>query len=160
SPLAALSLGGLPRADTYIAPGKPQQNAFIESFHGRPATNCSTRRCSPLSLVEIGAIELHPWNCTVDDIEHPDMIVFDLDPGEKVEGVFVRDTALKLRELLDAEGLDTWPKLTGGKGIHVMVPIERGLTHDEAHAYARDIAERLAGTAPDRYTTNAALAKR
>jgi len=73
-----------------------------------------------LGLVEIGAVELHPWNCTVEDIEHPDVLVFDLDPGDGVEWSFVRETALRLRELLKTEGHDSWPKLTGGKGVHVM----------------------------------------
>jgi DNA primase len=53
-----------------------------------------------LGLVEIGAVELYPWNSTVDDLEHPDVLVFDLDPGEGVECSFVRETALRLRELL------------------------------------------------------------
>jgi DNA primase len=71
-------------------------------------------------------IELHPWNCTVDDIEHPDVLIFDLDPGEGVEWSFVRETALRLREMLKSEGHEgTWPKLTGGKGVHVMVPLQR-----------------------------------
>jgi bifunctional non-homologous end joining protein LigD len=114
-----------------------------------------------LGLLEIGAVELHPWNSTVDDIEHPDVLVFDLDPGEGVEWAFVKDTALALRELLRTEGHeDTWPKLTGGKGVHVMVPIERGMTHDQAHAHCKRLVDRLAATDPARYTTSATLAKR
>jgi len=78
-----------------------------------------------LGLIEIGAVELDPWNSAVDDIEHPDVLVLDLNPGESVEWTFVRETALRLRELLNSEGHDnSWPKLTGGKGVHVMVPIE------------------------------------
>jgi bifunctional non-homologous end joining protein LigD len=113
-----------------------------------------------LGLVEIGVVEVHPWNATVDDIEHPDRLVFDLDPGEGIAWDFVIETALALRDLLDREGLPSWPKLTGGKGLHLMVPIERGLTHDEAHAYARNIAECLAATQPDRLVTSASLARR
>jgi bifunctional non-homologous end joining protein LigD len=114
-----------------------------------------------LGLVEIGAVELHPWNCTVEDIEHPDVLVFDLDPGDGVEWSFVRETALRLRELLKSEGhTNAWPKLTGGKGVHLMVPIARGMTHDQAHAYCKALAERVAHTNPARYTTSAALAKR
>jgi bifunctional non-homologous end joining protein LigD len=60
---------------------------------------------------------------------------------------------LLLRETLEDEGYDSWPKLTGGKGLHLMVPIEPGISHDEARAYCRGIAERMARTAPDRYTT-------
>jgi bifunctional non-homologous end joining protein LigD len=68
---------------------------------------------------------------------------------------------LRLRGLLKSEGHNnSWPKLTGGKGVHVMVPIEQSMTHDEAHAYCKRLAWRLAATDPDRYTTSAALAKR
>ena len=76
-----------------------------------------------LGLVEIGAVELHPWNATVDDIEHADRIVIDLDPGEGVAWEFVVETALAMRELMKSEGLESWPKLTGSKGIHVMAPL-------------------------------------
>jgi bifunctional non-homologous end joining protein LigD len=113
-----------------------------------------------LGLVEIGAVELHPWNATVDDIEHADQIVFDLDPGEAVAWDFVKDTALALRELLQSEGLSSWPKLTGGKGIHVMVPLDRLMTHDVAHQYSKDIARRLERQDPSRYTIAANLAAR
>src|SRR5205085_8512546 len=69
-----------------------------------------------LGLVEMGAVELHPWGSTIDDIEHPDTLVLDLDPDPDLEWDFVVETALKLREVFDEERLPTWPKLTGGKG--------------------------------------------
>ncbi|HET9448207.1 MAG TPA: DNA ligase D, partial [Steroidobacteraceae bacterium] len=86
-----------------------------------------------LGLVEIGVIELHPWNATVDDIEYADRLVFDLDPGAGVTWNFVSETAFALRDMLRAEGHTSWPKLTGGKGLHIVVPLEyeRKLSHDE-----------------------------
>jgi len=69
-----------------------------------------------LGLVEIGAAELHPWDASIDNIEHADMVVFDLDAGEEVSWEFVIETALTLRRKLKDEGLEPWPKLTGGKG--------------------------------------------
>lgn len=113
-----------------------------------------------LGLVDIGVVEIHPWQATVDDVEHPDLLVFDLDPGEGIEWDFVVETAFRLRDLLDQEGLDSWPKLTGGKGLHLMVPIKPTMAWNPAHDYAREIAERLASTDPDRYTTSAALSDR
>ena len=104
-----------------------------------------------LGLVEIGAVEIHPWNAAVDDLEHPDTLVLDLDPGHGVEWQFVIDTALRLKEMLDDEGLESWPKLTGGKGIHLMMPIEPDLTHNEARGYAKSVAQRIADTDPKRY---------
>ena len=107
-----------------------------------PCTSCTSRsakvaRASAvwvdsveglLGLVQMDAVELHPWAATVDDIERPNRLIFDLDPGEEVAWAFVVDTALKLRTMLEDEGLRPWPKLTGGKGIHLMAPIEPSLT--------------------------------
>jgi bifunctional non-homologous end joining protein LigD len=113
-----------------------------------------------LGLVEIGAVELHPWNASIDDIEHPDMLVFDLEPGEGVAWEFVIETALRLRRMLEDEGLKPWPKLTGGKGLHLMAPLDATIDHDAARAYAKRMAQRLAATAPDRYTLGAAPERR
>jgi bifunctional non-homologous end joining protein LigD len=100
------------------------------------------------------------WAATVDDIEHADMLVFDLDPGEGVAWDFVIAAALRMRELLEKEGLAPWPKLTGGKGLHLVAPLPGKLTHDAAHAYARRLAQRLASTDRESYITSAALARR
>jgi bifunctional non-homologous end joining protein LigD len=113
-----------------------------------------------LGLTEIGAVELHPWNATVDDIERADTMVIDLDPGSGIEGSFIVDTALTLRELLHQEGFECWPKLTGGKGIHVMIPLETPISHDASHRRSREIAEHLASLDPDRLTLSAAFAAR
>jgi bifunctional non-homologous end joining protein LigD len=113
-----------------------------------------------LGLLEIGAVELHPWNARIDDIERRDMLVFDLDPGEGVGWEFVIDTALRLRRMLKAEGLEPWPKLTGGKGLRLMAPLDRTIDHAEVRTYAKRIAKRLAASAPDRYTIAAAPEKR
>jgi bifunctional non-homologous end joining protein LigD len=113
-----------------------------------------------VGLVQIGAVELHPWNATVDDIEQADRLVFDLDPGEGIEWPFVIDTALELRRLLQDEGFKPWPKVTGGKGLHVMAPLARSMTHDRAHALSRSIAERIAAGDPARYTVSASMAAR
>jgi bifunctional non-homologous end joining protein LigD len=112
-----------------------------------------------LELVDLDAVELHPWGSTVDDIERPDSLVFVLEPGDDLDWRFVTDAALEMRALLKTEDLDSWPKLTG-TGVHVMAPIEPDLDWNEAHAYSRSIAERLAASAPDRYVTTATKAKR
>jgi bifunctional non-homologous end joining protein LigD len=97
-----------------------------------------------LGLLEMDAVELHPWAATVEDIEHPDRLVFDLDPGPDTEWDFMVETALALRAILEDEGHESWPKLTGGKGLHLLVPIEPSISHDEAREYCRGIAERIA----------------
>jgi bifunctional non-homologous end joining protein LigD len=80
-----------------------------------------------LGLLDMDVVEVHPWGATVADIERPDLLVFDLDPGEGIDWNFVVETGLALRDLLASEGLESWPKVTGGKGLHLMVPIARSL---------------------------------
>jgi bifunctional non-homologous end joining protein LigD len=113
-----------------------------------------------LGLIEMDVVEVHPWAATVDDIEHPDLLVFDLDPGAGVAWAFVIESALRLRKLLQDEGLDSWPKTTGGKGLHLMVPIDRDISHDAARLYCKRLAQRLEAADPARYTTSSAPAKR
>jgi bifunctional non-homologous end joining protein LigD len=113
-----------------------------------------------LGLVEIGAVELHPWNALVEDFEHADRIVIDLDPGEGVEWDAVVEAALRTREVLKTNGFDSWPKLTGGKGIHLMAPLERPLSHDEAHRIARRLVSELAARFPEKYILSAQARRR
>jgi bifunctional non-homologous end joining protein LigD len=108
-----------------------------------------------VGLVAMDVVEVHPWGATVDDVERPDVLVIDIDPGEGVEWGLVTDTALKLRDVFKAEGISSWPKLSGSKGIHVMAPVTPDLDWESARAYCKSIAERVATTAPRRYTTAA-----
>ncbi|MGY3564208.1 bifunctional non-homologous end joining protein LigD [Bradyrhizobium sp. USDA 4463] len=108
-----------------------------------------------LGLVQMGVVELHPWNSTVEDFEHADRIVIDLDPGEGVEWKVLTEAALELRALMKREGLDTWPKLTGGKGVHLMAPLNEPILHDQAHRIARGLCSEFAARNPNRYTLSA-----
>ncbi|MDG4876268.1 DNA ligase D [Mesorhizobium sp. WSM4935] len=108
-----------------------------------------------LGLVAMDAVELHPWNAKVDDIEHADRVVLDLDPGEGVPWDQVIEAALSLRDILEAAGLESWPKVTGGKGIHLMAPLTTRMTHDRARQLARSLAQRLVDADPDRYLLSA-----
>jgi bifunctional non-homologous end joining protein LigD len=136
------------RLDIVKADGKPGVRLWLDSVQGL------------LDLVDIGVVEVHPWPATVDDIERPDHLIFDLDPGPGIEWPFVRETALVIRELLEREGYECWPKLTGGSGLHIMAPIEPELSHKDVHAYAFDLARQVAARAPDRYTIEAGPARR
>ena len=113
-----------------------------------------------LGLVEMGAVELHPWNSMVEDIEHADRIIVDLDPGEGVPYEGVVEAALRMRDVMKAEGYDTWPKLSGGKGIHLMAPLQEKITHDQAHRLARRLVSELADRFPDEYVLSAQAARR
>ncbi|MCK1716067.1 MULTISPECIES: DNA ligase D [unclassified Bradyrhizobium] len=112
-----------------------------------------------LGLVQIGAVELHPWNSNVEDFERADRIVVDLDPGEGVAWESVAETALELRILMKREGFGTWPKLTGGKGIHLMAPLAEPMLHDQAHRIARGLVSEFAARDPGRYILSAQAAR-
>jgi bifunctional non-homologous end joining protein LigD len=105
-----------------------------------------------IACVEAKAIEFHAWGCRVDDIERPDRIAIDLDPGEGTSFADVRDGALQVRDSLASIGLESWPLLTGGKGAHVVVPIRPEAGWDEARAFASRFCAALAGLLPDRFT--------
>ena len=113
-----------------------------------------------LTCVQMGTIEFHGWGSSVEDIEKPDRLVFDLDPDEGLGFDAVKKAAVDLKQHLADMGLQTFPLLTGGKGLHVVVP----LTPEAEWPAVRDFAQRfcvaLATAEPDRFTANLAKAKR
>ncbi|WP_434212660.1 DNA ligase D [[Pseudomonas] boreopolis] len=113
-----------------------------------------------LELVQMNTLELHPWGSTVDDPEHPDRLVFDLDPGEGVGWKEVKAAARDIRARLREAGLESFVRLSGGKGLHVVVPIEPGPDWAQARDFCEAFAQALAGTAPDRYTATMSKQKR
>jgi bifunctional non-homologous end joining protein LigD len=113
-----------------------------------------------LGLVEMDVVEIHPWGATIDDIERPDLLVFDLHPGAGADWQRVSESALELREALSKEGLDSWPKLGGENDLHIMVPFDRSLEWDAARVYCKLLAREFAEAAPARYTTESGPANR
>ncbi|MGO8916807.1 MAG: non-homologous end-joining DNA ligase [Stellaceae bacterium] len=109
-----------------------------------------------LALVQIGVLELHPWGSTVQRLETPDRLIFDLDPDPSLGWTEVVEAALELRRLLQELGLESFAKTTGGKGLHVVVPLRPLIDWERLHAAARAIALLLAERAPQRYTLEAA----
>ncbi len=106
-----------------------------------------------VALVQMGVLEVHPWNARTDRPDRPDRIVFDLDPGEGLSFPDVVEAAHEVRAALDQVGLGSFAKTTGGKGIHVVVPIERTAGWDEAKAFAKALAAAFAEAQPSRYLT-------
>ncbi len=96
------------------------------------------------AAAQFGAIELHGWMARRDDLDHPDRLVFDLDPGEDVSFAMVAQAAADLREYLDALGLRTWPMVTGGKGAHLVAPLDRTLAWPDTEAFAEGFARVVA----------------
>ena len=107
-----------------------------------------------VALVQMGVLELHPWGATTADLERPDRIVLDLDPDEGVPWAQVVEGARAVHTALDDLGLCGFVKATGGKGLHVVIPIEPHADWETAKAFARYVAARLAAARPERYTTN------
>jgi bifunctional non-homologous end joining protein LigD len=113
-----------------------------------------------VACVQIGALELHPWGARIDDLERPDMMIFDLDPGPELDFDAVKLGARDVRGVLEAVGLTTFLKTTGGKGLHVVAPLTRRREWPEVKAFARAVAERMAESDPDRYVAVMAKKKR
>lgn len=107
-----------------------------------------------VALAQMDILEIHSWNSTREDVEHPNRLVFDLDPSPELPWPVVVRAARELRALLDGVGLASWPKTTGGKGLHVVVPILPEYDWVACLAASRTIAERFAATTPSAYTTN------
>jgi bifunctional non-homologous end joining protein LigD len=112
------------------------------------------------ALVQLGALEIHTWGSRADDFEHPDILVFDLDPDEAVGYQTVIDGALAVRKVFEQAKLETFVKTTGGKGLHVCVPILPDLSWDEAKDFTQRIATEMARQAPSLYVATQSKAKR
>lgn len=113
-----------------------------------------------ITLAQWGVIEVHPWGCRADDSNRPDRIVFDIDPAPGVAWSSIPDAARRLRHVLNRQGLDSWVKTSGGKGLHVVVPITRRFTWDDASAFARSIAEELQSADPKSFISTASKSAR
>ena len=104
-----------------------------------------------LALTQISAIELHPWGATEADPLHPDRLVFDLDPGDGVSFPEVVKAAHDVHDRLAALGLVSFCRTTGGKGLHVVVPVMPQADWDEAKAFCHALAETISQEQPERY---------
>jgi len=111
-------------------------------------------------LVQLGALEIHTWGSRADDFEHPDILVFDLDPDPSVGYEAVIAGALALRDIFERAKLESFVKTTGGKGLHVCLPIRPDLDWTVAKDFTANIAQGLAKSAPELYVATQAKAKR
>ncbi|MCR5870795.1 DNA ligase D [Sphingomonas sp. J344] len=112
------------------------------------------------ACVQMGTIEFHGWGSRVEDVEKPDRLVFDLDPDEGLDFAKVKTAAADLKRHLADLGLTSWPMLTGGKGVHVIVPLTPQAEWPEAKSFAERFARALAQAEPDRFTANLKKAER
>jgi bifunctional non-homologous end joining protein LigD len=115
---------------------------------------------SVIALVQLGVLEFHVWGSRADRIDRPDRLVFDLDPDPDLKWTEVVAAALLLRDRLDDLGLRSFVKTTGGKGLHVMLPIERRTAWDDAKSFTEAIASEFASEWPHRFTDNMSKKRR
>jgi bifunctional non-homologous end joining protein LigD len=113
-----------------------------------------------VSAAQLNVIEFHTWNSLASRIDKPDRIVFDLDPGEGLSWSRVQEAATLTRALLTELGLQSWLKTSGGKGLHVVVPITPRLGYDAVKAFSQAAVQHLASTIPSRFVAKSGAANR
>jgi len=113
-----------------------------------------------VSLAQMGIVEIHTWNSTAEDVERPNRLVWDLDPGPEVTWNQVVKAAERVRDVLQTLRLTSWVKTTGGRGLHVVVPLKPKRTVPECLDFSRAVSEAMASTDPHTYTTAFAKAGR
>jgi bifunctional non-homologous end joining protein LigD len=140
--------GVLPQLHEVIVPGFAEPYLYIRDLPGLVA------------MVQMGTLEIHPWGVTVERPDKPDRIIFDLDPDEGLSFDDVISAALEVRERLQRLGLESFVKTTGGKGLHVVLPVEPTGDWPTAKAFAKKLSAEMAADAPERYLTRISKAER
>ncbi|TAM51382.1 MAG: DNA ligase D [Paraburkholderia sp.] len=105
-----------------------------------------------VGVAQMGTVEVHTWNALATNIEKPDRIVFDLDPDPSLGWERMIEAAQLTRDLLAELGLQSWCKTSGGKGLHVVVPLARHAGWEDVKAFAQAAAQHMAATLPDRFS--------
>ena len=113
-----------------------------------------------LEIIQMGAIEIHPWGASVDSIDYPDRMIFDLDPAPDVPFEALKLAAQDLRKRLRHQGLESSLKCTGGKGLHVTVALAAKNTWPEVKAFGASLAGQMVSSAPEAYIATMSKAKR
>jgi len=128
--------------------GKNYEYLYIEDVKGL------------IEIIQMGAIEIHPWGASVDDIDHPDRVIFDLDPAPDVPFEAVKLAAQDLRKRLKRQGLESMLKCTGGKGLHITVPLAEKDDWESVKAFAGALAHEMVADVPSAYVATMTKAKR
>ena len=141
-------LGAHVRTFQFKNKGKTYEYLYIEDEKGL------------LEIVQMGGVELHPWGAPVDAIDFPDRMIFDLDPAPEVPFEALRLAAQDLKRRLEHTGLKSIVKCTGGKGLHVTVPLAGKDKWPAVKSFAGSLADEMVTAAPDAYIATMSKAKR
>lgn len=139
---------GMKSVDITEKSGEPEDYFYIDDLAGL------------IAGVQMGVLEFHLWGVRRDEIEKPERLIFDIDPDEGLDFTNVKEAAFDMRDRLAELGLKSFPMVTGGKGVHVIVPLVRRAGWDEAKRFAAGFAKTLAAEEPDRFVAVATKAKR
>ncbi|MEO8180289.1 MAG: DNA ligase D, partial [Deltaproteobacteria bacterium] len=139
---------------------KAVQQVTVQQKKG-PEPNLMVRDVEGLlGLVQMGALEIHTWGCRASALDYPDQLVFDLDPDEGLAWQLIAEAAQTLRSRLQAEGLTGFLKSTGGKGLHVLVPMVPRSEWPEAKAFSKRVADAMVQAEPTKYLATMTKQKR
>ena len=143
--------------------GKMPDNIDTVRIKEKSATETYMTLASPeavAELVQMSSFEFHVWNCRNDNIEHPDQFIVDFDPGPGVSWQEVIDAAFELKDLLDHLKLKSFVNVSGGKGLHVHVPIAQRYTWDQVKNFTQALARQMEADDPDRFISKMTKEKR
>jgi bifunctional non-homologous end joining protein LigD len=133
----------------------------VKDAHGKTTTYLSIGdQAGLLSAAQFDVLEFHIWGTHIDDVDRPDRIVFDLDPDPTVDFAQVREAAANLHDALDALQLKSFALLSGGKGVHIVVPIVRRHPWPVIKQFAKALSERFAQEAPEQFVATMSKARR
>jgi bifunctional non-homologous end joining protein LigD len=144
----------------HVGVGVPAAVARVAITEGEDPYAAIDDVASLLALVQIGVLELHVWGSRAEHLDRPDILVFDLDPAPDVPWREVAAAGLAVKERLEALGLNAFAKLTGGKGLHVVVPVTPGPTWPAVKKFTRALVNEMVRDEPRRFLASMSKAKR
>ncbi len=136
----------------HVAPGFPEAIDGVD-VPGEERPVVTIRDLEGLiSLIQFGVLEIHPWGCRTDRIDRPDRLIIDLDPGPGIRWQDICASALVIRDVLTSFDLQSFCKTSGGAGMHLVIPVARRISWEDAKTFTHAIARRLSRMAPRNFT--------